>query len=117
MATTYKYRVHRIAGESDAERHRDCELIALRKIAEYMHVKRLTPQQWYQRGLLPDHDNPELDHPNWWTCTIWDFADRTGRSWFGPRPPALRSRTASPSPLSESPPLLANPFAVPPHAA
>ncbi len=63
-------------------------------IARLLGVAATTPQQWRQRGVLPEPD-PELsfaDKPIWKTSVIIEWAKRTNR-W--PRGTAARTRKSA----------------------
>lgn len=65
--------------------------IDLAGIAELLGVASTTPQQWRQRGVLPEPD-PGLsfpDKPLWWRSKIVAWAKETNR-W--PRGTAARAR-------------------------
>lgn len=57
-------------------------ILDLPGIAWHLGVKRYTPQQWKQRGILPPVDFPEIKEPLWLGATIKQFAKRTGRPWY-----------------------------------
>lgn len=72
-------------------------LVDLRGIATLLGVSKYTPQQWRERGQLPDPDMPDFpDKPLWRTSTVVDWAKDTrrwppGKAARGPRrrkPPA-----------------------------
>jgi hypothetical protein len=59
------------------------QIVDLAGIARHMRVERFTPQQWKQRGHLPEVDFPEIKEPLWYASTIrTHFADRTHRVWY-----------------------------------
>jgi phage terminase Nu1 subunit (DNA packaging protein) len=62
-------------------------LVDLAGIAELLGVAPVTPQQWRQRGQLPDPDEPFPDKPLWKTSTIIAWARKTKR-W----PPGTAAR-------------------------
>lgn len=56
------------------------KLIDLRGIATLVGVSPYTPQQWRERGQLPDPDVPDFpDKPLWRETTIIDWAKDTKR--------------------------------------
>lgn len=58
------------------------QIVDLAGIARHMRVKRWTPQQWQQRGLLPPVDFPEIKEPLWFVTTIKEqFVIPTRRVW------------------------------------
>lgn len=66
-----------------AELERIREVVDLAGIAWHMKVDRHTPQQWRQRGLLPEVDFPHIKEPLWYASTIKEkFAEPTRRLWF-----------------------------------
>jgi len=70
-------------------------VIDLPGIAELLGVKVTTPQQWRQRGQLPDPDVPMFpdafpDKPLWYKSTIITWAKQTNR-W----PPGRVARPAT----------------------
>lgn len=69
-------------------------IIDLRGIARLLKVSKHTPNQWRQRGLLPEVDFPELMRPAWRKSTIITWARSTGRWPPGStaRPEARTSR-------------------------
>lgn len=59
------------------------QLLDLRGIARHMGVQETTPQQWRQRGILPDTDYPEIRGcPLWNLKTIKTWAYVTGRDFW-----------------------------------
>lgn len=82
--------VTRLAAELEAtpdevkrELLRTREVVDLAGIAWHMKVERHTPQQWRQRGLLPEVDFPRIKEPLWYATTIKEkFAGPTRRLWF-----------------------------------
>lgn len=75
-----------IAASSDEtlrELERVRKVVDLAGIARHMRVERYTPQQWRQRGHLPDVDFPEIKEPLWYASTIRDeFAVPSRRVWY-----------------------------------
>lgn len=66
-------------------------LVDLAGIAALLGVAPTTPQQWRQRELLPDPDEPGFpDKPLWRTSTIITWAKETHR-W----PPGTAARPAA----------------------
>lgn len=64
------------------------KLLDLPGIARLLGVAEVTPQQWRQRGQLPDPDEPDFpDKPLWKTSTIISWARKSGR-W----PPGTAAR-------------------------
>lgn len=55
------------------------QLIDLRGIARLLGVSPYTPQQWRERGQLPDPDEPFPGKPLWRTRTILNWAKDTNR--------------------------------------
>lgn len=67
----------------------EVRVVDLAEIAELLQVAKTTPQQWRQRGQLPEPD-PEMskaDKPLWRTDVIVSWAQATNR-W----PPGTASR-------------------------
>lgn len=65
------------------ELERTRQIVDLAGIARHMRVERFTPQQWKQRGHLPEVDFPEIKEPLWYASTIREhFAERTQRVWY-----------------------------------
>ena len=59
------------------------EVVDLAGIAWHMKVERHTPQQWRQRGLLPEVDFPRIKEPLWYAASIREqFAEKTRRPWY-----------------------------------
>lgn len=72
--------------------------IDLAGIAELLGVAATTPQQWRQRGVLPepDKDLSFKDKPIWWSHDIIDWAKETGR-WPHGAAARLDARKTNPS--------------------
>jgi hypothetical protein len=65
------------------ELERTRQIVDLAGIARHMRVERFTPQQWKQRGHLPEVDFPEIKEPLWYASTIKDqFATPSRRVWY-----------------------------------
>ena len=76
-------RLREMVNLASDELERTRQIVDLAGIARHMKVERFTPQQWKQRGHLPDVDFPEIKEPLWYASTIKQhFADRTQRVWY-----------------------------------
>lgn len=65
------------------EVERTRQIVDLAGIARHMRVERFTPQQWKQRGHLPEVDFPEIKEPLWYVSTIKNgFIVPTRRMWY-----------------------------------